>query len=367
MTSQFQAGLRHSRHYAEILLQADRLYEMGGRDVENGLQLFDLNWHNIEMGQEWAMQRSDQSHDAATLVSEYPERGAHCLYLRQKPAQRLLWLESALRIAKIRGMELVEGTLHGKIGLALSEMGEHQKAMEHYLSRIKLAKKLGDNEGLGEGLCNLGILYDSLNMLEQARTCYESAIGLAENVSNQKILEVTIGNLGLLYLKEGEFYKAKLCFDRHLELARSAHDLWSLSNALSNSGIADYKLQNFDSALEALRESIRINHTLGDLVGEAKNLSYIGAVYLAENHLEKAAEAYEQRIVIARKLYDEYGEAIGSWNLGEVLIKQKKYKPGLALMEQYLQYGKRVDAPGLQQDLEVFHAIQQQYDVEAKS
>ncbi len=361
MVCERDAGLKHSRYYAEVLLRADRLYEEGDSSIESGLRLFDDNWVNIEIGQKWAARRIDSDQDATTLASEYPERGAHCLYLRQKTDQRLEWLEAALRVASSRGFRLAEGTLHGKIGLALAEMGEYEKAIKHYSNRIEFAEKLRDEEGQAEGFCNLGILYDDLNILEQAQECFKSALDLADKISNPKIVEVATGNLGLVYLKQGHFLDALNCFERHLNLALQRGDQWSEGNALTNKGIVNLKLENYGEALACFQDSISINKRLKDLEGEAKNLSYVGIVLTALGDLEGAAAAYEERIQFARKMKDFRGEAIGSWNLGEILIKQKKYSSGLGYLKMCVDYEKSVGDPAWEDDLITIQKIEKMH------
>jgi tetratricopeptide (TPR) repeat protein len=362
MVCKRDASLKHSEYYAEVLLHADRLYEEGDSNIESGLHLFDDEWGNIEIGQKWATQTAASDEDAATLASEYPERGAHCLYLRQRPAQRAEWLKAALRVANSRGFRLVEGSLHGKMGLALAEMGEYQKAIEHYSIRIELAEKLGDDEGLGEGICNLGILYDDLNMLEQAQEYYKSALNLADKISNPKIVEVATGNLGLVYLKQGHFLDALNCFERHLKLALQSGDQWGVGNALTNKGIVNLKLEKFGDALACFQDSISINEKLKDLEGQAKNLSYMGIVLTALGDLEGAAAAHEARIHIALKMKDSRGEAIGSWNLGEILIKQKKYQLGLQYLKKCVDYEKSVGDPAWEDDLKTIRGIEEMHD-----
>jgi len=366
MISKRDAGLKHSQYYADILLQADKLYELGAREIEDGLHLFDINWRNIEIGQKWAVRCAGREEDAATLVGEYPERGARCLYLRQKPADRLVWLESALYVAHARGMELVEGTLHGKIGLAFSEMGEYQRAIEHYSIRLAIAGRFKDNEGSGEVYCNLGILYDNLNLLEKAHECYLQALNLANKISNPRIIEVSTGNLGLLYLKQGEFIKARDCFERHLQLAVQNGDSWSESNALTNAGIANLKLQNYEQARKYIQRSILINKRLGDLEGEAKNLSYQGMICAAVNDLDGAVSAYQSRIAIAQELNDPRGESIGYWNLGEILIKQKKYKLGVEYLNRCLDYERMIDDPAWQEDQTTIRQIEKMFENQNK-
>jgi tetratricopeptide (TPR) repeat protein len=362
MTSQRNASLKHAQYYAEVLLHADRLYQEGDISVEYGLHLFDDNWKNIEIGQKWASHRAGTDEAAATLASEYPERGAYCLYLRQKPVERIAWFEAALHIAHSRGFGLVEGVLHGKLGLALAEMGDYQRAIEHYSTRLELAENLNDLEGLGEGACNLGILYDSLDMLEPAQECYQYALDLADKISNQKITEKATGNLGLVYLKQRKFSEAIECFERHLKFARHSGDQWSEGNALTNMGIACLKLHNYEPAAKYFHESILINKKLSDLDGEAKNTSYFGSLFGATGDLEGAVYAYQARIALAQKLDDSRGEATGCWNLGEILIKQKKYRQGLEFLYKCIDYEKSIGDPAWEDDLKVAQKVEETYD-----
>lgn len=358
MVSKREASLKHAKYYAEVLLSADRLYERGGGHIEEGLKRFDDNQKNIELGQKWADLYVRTDEEAATLACEYPERGAHCLYLRQKPIERIAWLICALQVAHQRGFELVEGNLHNKIALALTEMGEYQQSIEHYSIRLAIAERLNDLDGLGEGACNLGILYDNLEMLEPAQECYQYALEIANQTSNQKILEVAIGNLGLIYLKQENYDRAMDCFQHHYKLARQNGDQWSEGNALTNLGIVCLKLEKVDEALTYLQQSRMINQKLGDLDGEAKSLGYIGSALVIMGKLDDATIAYEERIALAQKLNDHRGMAKGNWNLGKVLIKQRNYRAGLEYLYKCVEYEKSAGDPAWEDDLKVIKSIE---------
>ncbi len=356
------ASLKHSQFYSEVLLSADRFYEQGDRHIEEGLGRFDDNGKNIELEQKWADLHAGVDEEAATLASEYPERGARCLYLRQKPAERISWLECALQVAHQRGFELVEGNLHGKIALALTEMGEYQQVIEHYSIRLEIADCLRDLDSLGEGACNLGILYDNQGMLEPAQECYQYAFELANQTSNKKILEVATGNLGLIYLKQENYDRAVDCFQRHYELARQNGDQWSEGNALTNLGIVYLKFEKPDEALAFLQLSIQINQKLSDPEGEAKNLSYLGSAFVTIGKLDDAALAYERRIALAQELGDRRGEAKGKWNLGKVLIQQRKYKLGLENLYKCVEYERSVGDYAWEDDLKAIKSIESAFD-----
>jgi tetratricopeptide (TPR) repeat protein len=358
MPTNRDANLKHSQYYMDLLLRADIFYEQGREGIVNGLRLFDGNWKNIEIGQKWAALKADTDDLAASMVIEYPERGARCLYLRQKPAERIMRLETALHVAHARGFELLVGILHGKMALAFTEMDRYHDAIEHYSVQLTIAEKLRDFEGMGEGACNLGILYDNLEMLEPAQVCYRYALELANKISNQKIIEVASGNLGLVYLKQAKFREAMDCFDDHLQSAEQNGDEWSEGNALTNKGIACLKLGKHEQALSCFRASILINQKLNDLVGEAKNLSYIGIVLEAKGDLYGAVLAHQAHIALAQKLSDFRAEANSNWNLGKVYIEQGKYEQGLQLLYTCIEYEKKIGDPAWEDDLRVVQTIE---------
>jgi tetratricopeptide (TPR) repeat protein len=359
MTSLRNASLRHAKCFAAILLNADELYQQGGDRVEGSLQLFDANWQNIEKGQQWAANNADVDEDAAILALEFPERGANCLYLRQKPSDRILWLQKALQIAHVRGLGYVEASLMGKLGLAFQEMGQHPQAIEYYAARLELAQRLNDEEGWAETACNLGILYDDLNILETAREWFQAALQIAEKISNDRIKERAFGNVGLVYLKLEKFSEALTSFESHLQLARAHGDLWSEGNALTNMGIACLKLQQHDWAESCFQQSLAINQKLVDLEGEAKNWSYIGLLHNQLGDLDGAAQAYRTRIDLAKKMNDARGEALCGWNLGDVLIKQNQREQGVELLYKYVDYEKSVGDPAWEQDWETARRMEE--------
>lgn len=47
---------RHAVRYLAVIREADRLYQLGGDAIRQGLNLFDLEWINIKEGHSWAEQ-----------------------------------------------------------------------------------------------------------------------------------------------------------------------------------------------------------------------------------------------------------------------------------------------------------------------
>src|SRR4051794_24616574 len=100
MASRCEARLKHARHYEKILYDADLLFTRGGADAARGLDLFDLNWGNIQTGQSWAERYAGEDDAAAGLCRDYGCSGPFLLDIRQPYRENIRWLEAALAAAR---------------------------------------------------------------------------------------------------------------------------------------------------------------------------------------------------------------------------------------------------------------------------
>ena len=69
MPSQYEAGMRHARYYAEILHQAEAAYMEGGPHLDEGLDRFDLESPNITGAQDWLAKNVESNEDATALCA----------------------------------------------------------------------------------------------------------------------------------------------------------------------------------------------------------------------------------------------------------------------------------------------------------
>lgn len=88
------ALLLHAKYYKDIIMEAEELYKRGDNDLLAGLQLIDLEWANIQLGQKHAAALREVSCAAARLTSDYI--APLVLTIRQHPQERIQWLENAV-------------------------------------------------------------------------------------------------------------------------------------------------------------------------------------------------------------------------------------------------------------------------------
>jgi len=168
-----EAQLRHAQHYVEILAQADRQYLLGAENTAHGLDLFDLAWENIRVGQHWAAANASSDKDALPLCNEYPDVGLYCLNIRVHSQTWIAWLLAGLAAAQQLGDQLGISNHLGNLGSAYLNLGDSRQAIQYYDQRLVLARGIGDRRGELSTLGNLGVAYKNLGQIHKAIENYK--------------------------------------------------------------------------------------------------------------------------------------------------------------------------------------------------
>lgn len=345
-----EAHLRHAHHYADVLYAADTLYQKGHESLPQGLGLFDQEWSNIQLGQVWAATSARHDDDAASLCMEYPERGAYCLNLRQKPEERIEWLKAALAAAQKLGNRYAEGNLLNKLALAYIDLGDFHLAARFCGQRTQIARETDDLSGQLEGWTNLGIVSDRSGDPGRAINCYAQALSIARHIGERRAEGGILGNLGMAYAALDQYDQALEYYDQHLTIAREIGDRRAESNALVNLGIAYRKLGQPQRAIECHEQALAISRLLGDRQAEAQDLGNLGLAYEAIGDLPHACECYEQRLQIAQQIGDRRGEALAHWNLGEACVRLNDLPSALHHLQLAVDIEYELGDPAAEQD-----------------
>jgi len=124
-------NLRHATYYQELLWKANNLLLQGKDSTHRGLQLFDLEWTNIQRGQNWTATNADEDIEAARICSNFAWTG-DILSLRLHPQENVRWLLAALSAARRLESKEAQGAHLGNLGIAYKNLGEPRKAIEFH-------------------------------------------------------------------------------------------------------------------------------------------------------------------------------------------------------------------------------------------
>ncbi len=61
-----------------------------------------------------------------------------------------------------------EGVDLTNIGVVYRNLGQYEKALEHYRQALAIDREIGDRRDVGDNLTNMGVVYDDLGQYEKA-------------------------------------------------------------------------------------------------------------------------------------------------------------------------------------------------------
>lgn len=296
---------RHASYYLSVSREANNLYEQGGDALKRGIVLFDLEWTNIQAGQEWAVKHASKDDAAASLCSDYPNAGAYLLDLRLHSRERIRWRESALAAARRLKNRTFEGMHLSSLGTAYMDLGESRHAIEFYERALAIAREIDDRRGESVVLGNLGIAYAVLGEIHRALGLHEQALAIDREIGDRRGEGQSLGNLGIAYAVLGDMKRAVVFYEQALVICRE----------------------------------IGARHSEGLILGN------LGSAYGALGETRRAIEFYEQRIAIAREIGDRRSEGTGLWNMSLALDRIGKRDEGIAYAEAALEILEQIEHP----------------------
>lgn len=142
----YKLAIRYVRHSRNVLAATNMLYEKGGDQSAQALEIFGWEWPHIETGQAWVVEALEDSVDpeVAQLASDYAFVGASILGARLDAAGWLPWLEAGLKGAQQLGNRQREGNHLSHLASAWAAMGEEDKANEFYTAAYEVLESVAD-------------------------------------------------------------------------------------------------------------------------------------------------------------------------------------------------------------------------------
>jgi tetratricopeptide (TPR) repeat protein len=196
------------------------------------------------------------------------------------------------------------GVVLGNLGLAYSDLGQVEKAIEYYEQALVISRGIGDRCGEGNHLGNLGLAYSDLGQVEKAIEYYEQALVISRGIGDRRGEGNHLGNLGLAYSNLGQVEKAIEYYEQALVISRGIGDRRGEGTGLGNLGSAYYHLGQVEKAIEYYEQALVISREIGDRRGEGNRLGNLGSAYSDLGQVEKAIEYYEQALAIGKEIKD---------------------------------------------------------------
>ncbi|HSE23018.1 MAG TPA: tetratricopeptide repeat protein [Pyrinomonadaceae bacterium] len=321
MVKLHQAQLRTAGYYLTVLRTAGELYDQGGEALMRGLNLFEVEWVNIEAGQRWSEVHSVDSEQVAMVCSSFPDAAPRLLDLRQRPRDRIRWLEAALNAAQQLDDQIAVGRHLNFLGLAYSHLGELVRAIELFKASLEIYQLRQDRRAQGELLTNIGVAYANLSEPSLSITVSEQALAIAREHADRRSEAVALGNLGQSYYLRGEPGRAIEFYEQSLRITREIGYFAGESIVLNYLGKALIRNKP-KQAIEFYEQALEIANKINDRQGQRNALGSLGHAYHLMKEVNRAIELYERALLIARELGgDPLVEAEFLHNLGDAYLE----------------------------------------------
>jgi tetratricopeptide (TPR) repeat protein len=335
-TERLKVNKLHASYFLNLLAQIDELYTAGGKEILNGLALFDLERENIEAGQRWAAAYLEEDNTATELSKDYYSAGVNVLALRLHPLTSIRWLEVSLNAARLLDHKVSESIALNNLASIYVHLGKPNIAIRVDMLALEIFREIGYRQGEGSALCNLGNAYILLGESQKAIEFHQQYLEIAQENGDRRGEGSALGNISTAYLNLGEIHRAIEFSEEGLEIAHELGDRQGEGDALGNLGLAYGHLSEYYKAINYLEQSLLIAREIGDRSSESRALYTIGAAYLELGDISKGITFIEQALLIAREIGDRRSEGNALGSLGRAFRDSGNPQKAMELFEDIL-------------------------------
>jgi CHAT domain-containing protein len=212
------------------------------------------------------------------------------------------WLTITRQIGDRQG----EGQALGNLGSASMLLGKYPQAIEYQKQSLKVAHEMNNQQGECNALGSLGSAYDSLGDHIEAIKYHKRGLGIARGMIKDRESESAILiNLGASYNLVGNYTEAIEHSQQGLKTAREIKHRLNEGKALGNLGIAHLSLGNHAIGVEYEQQALKVAREIKDRKSEGLALNALGAAFFSTSNLAMAEKNLFEGIAIWESLRKE--------------------------------------------------------------
>jgi len=235
--------------------------------------------------------------------------------------------------------------------LIFRSTGYPDKALALLEEAIALWEKLGDENGLANGLHHLGQHYGMQFDYETAAAQFRRALEIFRRLNKQSAIARVLGSLGLAQLRQGAYDEAEASYRESLEIRQQLGEEHGISHSLHGLAQTARLKGDLDQAEQLLRDSLRLRYQWGHRRHLANTLDSLGELLV-----EKGSAPDGLRLLgVAMKMWREMGIAQADSEQAQAMaMATAEAMLGREAVEQLLAEGERLS---LEQALAIVAAL----------
>ncbi|MGB0368142.1 MAG: tetratricopeptide repeat-containing sensor histidine kinase, partial [Flavobacteriales bacterium] len=232
------------------------------------------------------------------------------------------WYNLALIQARKRKNRKTEGGALNNIGLIYWNLGEADKATNHYIQSAEIFEEIGNQIGLGNTYNNIALILHEDDQDDKSLRYHRKALKVRLAIDHTYGIAASYSNIAqvYIYVDEPQPDSAKFYLELAIPIKQKLNDQYGLSRAYHC--LADVYLasEQYELALESFGKTLRIQQRIGNSEGYASTYYNIAAAYQQKGDIktqlvyldssETVAYQHQDRPLLW-KVYWEKARALG--------------------------------------------------------
>jgi tetratricopeptide (TPR) repeat protein len=204
------------------------------------------------------------------------------------------------------------------------------KAIGFTREALGIATDIDDKKGMAASYNNLGVAYRNQGALDKALQYYVTSLKIYETLDHKEGIATTKNNIANIYSIKGDYGQAMKYLEESYAQFVQLKDEARIVGSLNNLGNMHLDLQLYEKAMRYFSEAYQLSEKLGQAFSDPMN--NMGNVYFRQGNYQRAIEHYQKALVIERESNNRLGMLNTLTNIGIAFTKAKQPKPA----QQYL-------------------------------
>jgi tetratricopeptide (TPR) repeat protein len=207
-------------------------------------------------------------------------------------AERLELDELALTAARDGSDARGEAKMLNRLGLAVMDLGQHERAQGYYEQALAIWEQLGDAGRIVGGRRRLGLVAMARDQPATAIDLFSQALDGYTQLGDTREAALTLSDLGDALMREGRPAEAITRLLAASDLLSRTQDAYNQARTLYRLGLAHEQAGDLAAAAHHLRRALHAMRDIGSLKGAADALLALGGLALRAGRLDEAREHY---------------------------------------------------------------------------
>ncbi len=247
---------------------------------------------------------ADQHGEAKTLGSmgiAYSQLG--------EQQQAINYLNQSLKLSEAEKNIPNQITSLVRIGLAYQKLNQLQQSISYYEKALPLLRTTGEKAQEALILAKIALAYQSLSNFEQAIAYFNQAITLYEAEKDSANAANTLKSLGLIYTLSGNNQGAITQYEKALSYWQAINSNSEAANVLKLMGASASNLGNYQQAINYYNQAISIWQDMGEKNQAARTFQLLGQLYRELGDIDTSLSYQKQALSLWETLNDSAGKA----------------------------------------------------------